>query len=85
MPRNPNAERDNPCLKEQELSYKCLSKSNYDREACEVYFANYKNCKDFWHKIRSDRRAKGIAPYLPPVEEREAIKAEHMKTKPKDN
>ena len=35
------------------------------------------------HKIRSDRRAKGIAPYLPPVEEREAIKAEHMKTKPK--
>lgn len=68
MPRNPDAEKDNPCLKvcltqkdkycpsivyflvsqEQELSYKCLNKNNFNREACEVYFANYKNCKDFW-------------------------------------
>lgn len=36
------------CLQEQELSYKCLSKHNYEREPCEIYFANYKNCKEFW-------------------------------------
>lgn len=52
MPRNPNAERDNPCLREQELSFKCLNKYNYDRDKCEVYFANYNNCKDFWVFIK---------------------------------
>ncbi|KAH8305673.1 coiled-coil-helix-coiled-coil-helix domain-containing protein 7 [Drosophila kikkawai] len=82
MPRNQNAERDNPCLKEQELSFKCLNKNNFDHEKCEVYFANYNNCKEFWNKVRSERRAKGIAPYLPPVEERDAIKANYMKGKP---
>ncbi|KAH8405275.1 hypothetical protein KR222_001015 [Zaprionus bogoriensis] len=85
MPRNANAERDNPCLKEQELSFKCLNKTNFDREKCEVYFANYNNCKEFWNKVRSERRAKGIVPYLPPVEERAAIKAEYMKSKPPIN
>ncbi|EDV97267.1 coiled-coil-helix-coiled-coil-helix domain-containing protein 7 [Drosophila grimshawi] len=83
MPRNPNAERDNPCLREQELSFNCLNKNNFDRDICEVYFANYNNCKEFWNKVRSDRRAKGIEPYLPPIEERAAIKADYMKTKPK--
>ncbi|XP_055923740.1 coiled-coil-helix-coiled-coil-helix domain-containing protein 7 [Eupeodes corollae] len=83
MPRNANAERDNPCLKEQELSYKCLNKYNFDREKCELFFANYNNCKDFWNKVRSDRRARGIVPYLPEPENREQIKAEYMKTKPK--
>ncbi|ALC44787.1 CG4186 [Drosophila busckii] len=82
MPRNVNAERDNPCLKEQELSFKCLHKNNFDRDKCEVYFVNYNNCKEFWNKVRSDRRAKGIVPYLPPVEERAEIKAEYMKNKP---
>ncbi|KAH8339098.1 hypothetical protein KR074_003973 [Drosophila pseudoananassae] len=82
MPRNLNAERDNPCLKEQELSYKCLNKNNFDREKCEIYFVNYNNCKEFWNNVRSDRRAKGTAPYLPPIEERDAIKAEYMKGKP---
>ncbi|KAH8372032.1 hypothetical protein KR093_009761 [Drosophila rubida] len=82
MPRNSNAERDNPCLKEQELSYKCLNKNNFDREKCEIYFVNYNNCKEFWNKVRSERRSKGIVPYLPPVEERAALKAEYMKSKP---
>ncbi|XP_020798813.1 coiled-coil-helix-coiled-coil-helix domain-containing protein 7 [Drosophila serrata] len=82
MPRNQNAERDNPCLKEQELSFKCLNKNNFDHEKCEVYFANYNNCKEFWNKVKSERRAKGIAPYLPPVEERDAIKTNYMKGKP---
>ncbi|CAD7081159.1 unnamed protein product [Hermetia illucens] len=82
MSKNPNAERDNPCLKEQELSYKCLHKNNFDREKCEVYFANYNNCKEFWNKVRSDRRFRGITPYLPDIADREQIKAEYMKTKP---
>ncbi|KAH8378806.1 hypothetical protein KR009_001433 [Drosophila setifemur] len=85
MPRNLNAERDNPCLKEQDLSFKCLNKNNFDRDKCEFYFANYNNCKEFWNKVRADRRAKGIAPYLPPIEEREAIKSEYMKGKPKQS
>jgi len=33
---------------EQELSFKCLNKNNFDRDKCEVYFANYNNCKEFW-------------------------------------
>ncbi|XP_055372957.1 coiled-coil-helix-coiled-coil-helix domain-containing protein 7 [Condylostylus longicornis] len=82
MPKNYEAEKNNPCLKEQELSFKCLSKNNFNREACEVYFANYNNCKEFWNKIRLDRRRKGIEPYLPNIEEREKIKEEYMKTKP---
>uniref|UniRef100_A0A182YBH8 Coiled-coil-helix-coiled-coil-helix domain-containing protein 7 n=1 Tax=Anopheles stephensi TaxID=30069 RepID=A0A182YBH8_ANOST len=82
MPKNYEAEKNNPCLKEQELSYKCLSKNNFDHGKCELYYANYNNCKEFWNKIRADRRAKGIVPYLPEVADRESIKAEFMKTKP---
>ncbi|XP_055856642.1 coiled-coil-helix-coiled-coil-helix domain-containing protein 7 [Episyrphus balteatus] len=82
MPRNENAERDNPCLKEQELTYKCLHKYNFDREKCEVFFANYNNCKDFWNKVRLDRRGKGIYPNIPAPEDRAEIKAEYMKSKP---
>lgn len=37
------------------------------------------------NKVRSERRAKGIAPYLPPIEERDAIKAEYMKGKPQQS
>lgn len=96
MPKNENAEKNNPCLKvnknfdfvkryntfvtadstltirsfkdnnrfyeyksqwqnilsfdlqEQKMTYQCLNKNNYDREACEAYFVNYNNCKEFW-------------------------------------
>uniref|UniRef100_A0A1B0CDV1 Coiled-coil-helix-coiled-coil-helix domain-containing protein 7 n=1 Tax=Lutzomyia longipalpis TaxID=7200 RepID=A0A1B0CDV1_LUTLO len=82
MPKNPDAEKNNPCLKEQELSYKCLDKNNYDREKCEIFFQNYKNCKDFWNRVKSERKWKGIKPYLPDVSEREGIKAAYMATKP---
>ncbi|XP_037933865.1 coiled-coil-helix-coiled-coil-helix domain-containing protein 7 [Teleopsis dalmanni] len=82
MSRNLDAERTNPCLKEQELSFKCLSQNNFEHEKCEVYFANYNKCKDFWNKVRLERRRNGIEPYLPPVEDRARIKAEYMKTKP---
>lgn len=36
---------------EQDLSYNCLHKNNFDREKCELYFANYQNCKEFWVNI----------------------------------
>ncbi|XP_055704753.1 coiled-coil-helix-coiled-coil-helix domain-containing protein 7 [Phlebotomus papatasi] len=81
MPKNPDAEKNNPCLKEQELSYKCLDRNNYESEKCEVYFKNYKNCKEFWNKVKTERRRKGIYPHLPDVSDREEIKAAYMKTK----
>lgn len=83
MPRNPNAEKNNPCLREQELSYKCLDRNNFDREKCEVYFANYKNCRAFWDKVKTERRRAGLHPILPEVEDRPKIKEEYFKTKPR--
>ncbi|XP_055620969.1 coiled-coil-helix-coiled-coil-helix domain-containing protein 7 [Toxorhynchites rutilus septentrionalis] len=82
MPRNPDAEKNNPCLHEQGLVHKCLNVNNYDKEKCELYFSNYKNCKDFWYKVSRDRRSRGIYPYLPDVEDRAKLKAEYMKSKP---
>lgn len=76
---NPNAARMNPCLKEQEQSYECLNKNGYDHKKCEAYFDNYNTCKKFWGKVYSDRKARGIYPYLPDVEEREKIKSDYFK------
>jgi cytochrome c oxidase assembly protein subunit 23 len=37
----------------------------------------------YWqNKIRSERRAKGIEPYLPNIAERDQIKQKYMNTKP---
>nr|XP_034826124.1 coiled-coil-helix-coiled-coil-helix domain-containing protein 7 isoform X2 [Maniola hyperantus] len=76
--KNTDAERLNPCLKEQEKSYQCLNKNGFDHEKCEPYFDNYNTCKKFWGKVSKDRRARGIVPYLPDVEDREKIKAEYV-------
>ncbi|KAG6438929.1 hypothetical protein O3G_MSEX000338 [Manduca sexta] len=76
---NKEAARINPCLKEQEMSYECLNKNGFDHAKCENYFDNYNTCKKFWGKVYSDRRAKGIRPYLPDIEEREKIKADYIK------
>lgn len=48
MPKNLDAEKNNPCLKEQHLTYKCLSDAQYDKEKCSIYFENYNSCKAFW-------------------------------------
>ncbi|KAJ8710019.1 hypothetical protein PYW07_009385 [Mythimna separata] len=77
---NKDAERLNPCLKEQEMSYKCLSKNGYDNSKCEEYFDNYNTCKKFWGKVYKDRKAKGEYPYLPEVEDRAKIKEQYFKT-----
>uniref|UniRef100_A0A1Q3FD81 Coiled-coil-helix-coiled-coil-helix domain-containing protein 7 n=1 Tax=Culex tarsalis TaxID=7177 RepID=A0A1Q3FD81_CULTA len=82
MPANPDAEKNNPCLREQDLVHKCLNKNNYDNSECELYFSNYKNCKDFWYRVQRERRAKGLYPYLPDVADRARLKEEYMRTKP---
>ncbi|KAJ0171566.1 hypothetical protein K1T71_013116 [Dendrolimus kikuchii] len=76
---NKDAERLNPCLKEQEKSYECLNKNGFDHAKCEVYFDNYNTCKKFWGKVYKDRKAQGVTPYLPDVGEREKIKNDYMK------
>ncbi|KYB26462.1 coiled-coil-helix-coiled-coil-helix domain-containing protein 7 [Tribolium castaneum] len=76
--KNTDAARMNPCLKEQEQTYKCFHKNNFDKEACQLHIENYKSCKSFWNFVKSERMRKGIRPALPPVEEREQIKQEYM-------
>ncbi|KYQ51968.1 Coiled-coil-helix-coiled-coil-helix domain-containing protein 7 [Trachymyrmex zeteki] len=77
-----NQETDNPCYKEHLMSLKCLN-SNPDKteNPCELYFINYKNCKDFWASVRRERRSKGIKPYLPPPEERAKIKTDFLNSR----
>ncbi|KAF2885224.1 hypothetical protein ILUMI_20943 [Ignelater luminosus] len=69
-------ERSNPCLREQNLTFKCYDKHNYNKEKCENQINNYKLCKSFWGHIRTQRKREGIIPHLPEPEERERIKAE---------
>ncbi|XP_022818308.1 coiled-coil-helix-coiled-coil-helix domain-containing protein 7 [Spodoptera litura] len=76
--KNTEAERLNPCLKEQEMSYQCLNKNGYDQSKCEEYFDNYNTCKKFWGKVYKDRKAKGLYPYMPEVEDRPKIKEEYF-------
>lgn len=76
-----NQEIYNPCYKEHLLSLKCLDSNQIDRNACEVYFVNYKNCKEFWAKVQSERKLKGIKPYMPPLEERVKIKADFLNSR----
>ncbi|XP_012135715.1 coiled-coil-helix-coiled-coil-helix domain-containing protein 7 [Megachile rotundata] len=68
----------NACWKEHNLSLKCLDKNKYDYDKCMLYFNNYKSCKKFWANVYSERRTKGITPFMPSPEEREKIKAEYL-------
>ncbi|XP_021190831.2 coiled-coil-helix-coiled-coil-helix domain-containing protein 7 [Helicoverpa armigera] len=77
---NKDAERLNPCLKEQEMSYQCLNKNGFDQSKCEAYFDNYNTCKKFWGKVYKDRKAKGLYPYLPEVEDRAKIKDQYFQS-----
>ncbi|XP_042884973.1 uncharacterized protein LOC122261411 isoform X2 [Penaeus japonicus] len=74
-------EANNPCLKEYNLSMKCLYEKVMHKEACGPYFDNYRICKTFWVRVIRDRRRKGISPVVPPVSEREKIKQEYIGTK----
>ena len=82
---NPSKHSDdekNPCQKEHEQSLACLSENAYDRDKCSKSFQNYKNCRDFWRNVTQDRERKGIKPYLPLPEDRNAIKKEYRKWMP---
>lgn len=76
-----NQEINNPCYKEHLLSLKCLDFNQKERQACEVYFKNYKNCKEFWANVQSERKSKGIKPYMPSLEERKKIKADFLNSR----
>ncbi|XP_076236087.1 coiled-coil-helix-coiled-coil-helix domain-containing protein 7 [Calliopsis andreniformis] len=73
-----NQELYNPCLKEHNMSFKCLENNNFIQVNCAVYFENYKNCQYFWKKVMADRRMRGISPILPAPEEREKLKTEYL-------
>ncbi|XP_063585148.1 uncharacterized protein LOC134762546 [Penaeus indicus] len=74
-------EENNPCIKEYNLSMKCLYEKVMNRESCGLYFDNYRICKTFWTRIIRDRRRRGIIPVVPPVSEREKVKKEYLGTK----
>ncbi|XKL65151.1 hypothetical protein PGB90_005237 [Kerria lacca] len=68
-----NDPNTNPCIKEQNLSAKCMIDNNYDKAKCVNAFENYKICNKFWKFIKFKRRMEGIQPVLPPPEERYSI------------
>ncbi|KAI4496603.1 PREDICTED: coiled-coil-helix-coiled-coil-helix domain-containing protein 7 [Polistes canadensis] len=74
-----NHEETNPCVKEQNLSLKCLDDNYYVHDACKAYFENYRNCQGFWQKVVADRRRNNVKPYLPIPEDRESVKNEYIK------
>lgn len=67
-----------PCAKERQISLDCLEDHDYDHSKCQLAFENFRFCKQFWNRIHKERAAKGIRPYLPPPEEREAIRREYL-------
>lgn len=70
-------EEVNPCVKESQLSMKCLTDKDYEKDSCQEFFDNYNHCKQFWLIIQRERKKRGITPHLPPVFEREQIKNEY--------
>ncbi|XP_073969099.1 coiled-coil-helix-coiled-coil-helix domain-containing protein 7 isoform X2 [Rhodnius prolixus] len=73
-------EENNPCLKEHNMSLNCLSQNHYSPDECQKQFQNYKLCKTFWNEVRRYRRINGISPLLPPLNERESVKAKYFET-----
>ena len=68
-----------PCYKERQMSLRCLDERSYDKDQCARQFANFKNCKTFWSDIIKERRRDNIQPAIPPLEERDAIRAAKLK------
>ncbi|XP_023233926.1 coiled-coil-helix-coiled-coil-helix domain-containing protein 7-like [Centruroides sculpturatus] len=62
---------------EHDLSLNCLEQNNYNKNKCQLHFENYINCKKFWSLVVSDRKKKGMKPYLPSVQDRGKIKEEY--------
>ena len=74
------SEEKDPCAVEGKASLTCLSQKNYDQAACQIFFDNYNNCKNFWLGVKRARQLAGITPLLPPVSERAPIKEKYKAT-----
>jgi len=61
-------------------SMKCLQDTGYDRAACKSAFDNYNACKKFWGSVYTARRRAGVQPYMPPHQDRAAMKAAYART-----
>ncbi|KIM44950.1 hypothetical protein M413DRAFT_67501 [Hebeloma cylindrosporum] len=47
-----------PCAAASKASMDCMTRNDYDRDACLEYFQAYRDCKSTWIKQRKeDRRA----------------------------
>ncbi|KAK3763565.1 hypothetical protein RRG08_056989 [Elysia crispata] len=68
----------NPCVKEHQMTMQCLEETGYDRAQCDKFYENYRNCKKFWSWITAERKRKGIKPYLPDPDDRDAVKQEYI-------
>lgn len=70
----------NPCYAEQRSSLKCVEEHSTDSDHCLREFENFKLCKTFWYEIQKFRKANGIEPSLPPIQERQLMRSSYMKT-----
>ncbi|KAH9492268.1 Coiled-coil-helix-coiled-coil-helix domain-containing protein 7 [Bulinus truncatus] len=77
---NAAAERakNDPCLRENEMSMQCLNENAYDGSKCQDFFKNYRNCRKFWAWIVKQRKEQGVIPHLPELEDREKVKEEFL-------
>lgn len=76
---NLNNPYNNPCLKEQNMSFDCLERNMYKYENCQLQFENYKACRKFSDSVYHERRRwEYIYPYIPNPEERDTIRAEYF-------
>ncbi|KAG7444293.1 uncharacterized protein BT62DRAFT_899827 [Guyanagaster necrorhizus] len=48
-----------PCEAASKASLSCLSRNDYDRDACQAYFQAYRDCKAAWLQQRRDDRKAG--------------------------
>lgn len=65
----------NPCWEESQMSYRCLSENNFDKDLCSNAFQNYRNCKKFWNCVVKSRKVQGIIPPLPSNNDRAEARA----------
>merc|ERR1712066_214023 len=75
-----STEDKNPCWAESKVSFKCLDDNGYDRGKCMEAFNNYNICKKFCGEVRVKRYNAGVEPWVPPPEDREAMRAKYAET-----
>ncbi|VUZ47388.1 unnamed protein product [Hymenolepis diminuta] len=66
------AKKDDPCVEPKELAENCLNQYSFFKN-CRKYIVNLQLCREFWARVKNERREQGIQPILPAPEEREKI------------